>query len=158
MIEKQCKNIFIEFHQFISLFNILDEFNIKFSKQWLHQNLDHCIRNFRSNSNHLSVSRIFQNSYQILSELIVFFYSLDQLDISSRNFRIFSQYLGHSWFLKIFKNYICLFSKLIWIFVIYDEVDSIRIWLQIIFEQFSTRIILKSSTFFENIAELRSIN
>ena len=33
-------------------------------------------------SNHLSVSRIFQNSYQISSELILLFYSLDQLDIS----------------------------------------------------------------------------
>ena len=56
----------------------------------------------RSNSNHLSVSRIFQNSYQIFSELIVFFYSLDQLNISSKNFRIFSQYFFKQSALKSF--------------------------------------------------------
>ena len=58
----------------------------------------------RSNSNHLSASRIFQNFYQIFSELIVLFYSLDQLNISSRNFRNISsnnQHWNHFFYSKV---------------------------------------------------------
>ena len=56
----------------------------------------------RSNSNHLFASRTFQNSYQILNELIVLFYSLDQFDISFKNLRIPSQYLFKQSALKLF--------------------------------------------------------
>ena len=47
-----------------------------------HQKFKHYIRNLRSNSNHLSASRIFQNSIHFASKSIVLFYSLDELDIS----------------------------------------------------------------------------
>ena len=125
-------------------------------------------------SNHLFASRIFQNFIYSISKSIVFFYLLDELDISSEvtfwiiismksflitstlnssywfenwfensfidfcksvflfslsdniNIRVrksinssteFSisiisyQYLSHSWFMRIFKNYICLLCK-----------------------------------------------
>ena len=47
-----------------------------------HQKFKHYIRNLRSNSNHLSASRIFQNSIHFVSKSIVLFYSFDEFDIS----------------------------------------------------------------------------
>ena len=64
----------------------------KLHRRLRHQKSSHYLKNLRTNWNHLFASRIFQNSYQILSELIVLSYSLDQLDISSKNLRISSQY------------------------------------------------------------------
>ena len=109
---------------------------------------------------HKTYLLIIANRYLSFATKIVSIIESENQSILRQNFllTIQYQYLNHSWFLRIFKNYICLFSKLTWIFVIYDEVDSIRIWFQIIFEQFNIRIILRSSIFFESIAKLRSIN
>ena len=92
MFENQFENIFIVSHQFISLFNIFDEFNINSSKSHIE---DYDIKNLvitskifnriftsRSNSNHLSASRIFQNFIYFVSKSIVLFYSFDEFDIS----------------------------------------------------------------------------
>ena len=92
MFENQLENISIDSHQFISLFDIFDEFNINSSKSHIE---DYDIKNLiisseifdrifisRSNSNHLSVSRIFQNFIYFVSKSIVLFYTLDELDIS----------------------------------------------------------------------------
>ena len=92
MLENQLENISIDSHQFISFFDIFDEFNISFSKSHIE---DYDIKNLvisskifdrifisRSNSNHLFASRIFQNSIYFASKSIVLFYSLDELDIS----------------------------------------------------------------------------
>ena len=92
LLENQLENISIDSHQFITLFSILDEFNIDSSESHIE---DDDIRNLvitseifdriftsRSNSNHLSASKIFQNSIYSASKSIVLFYSLDELDIS----------------------------------------------------------------------------
>ena len=92
MFENQLENISIVSYQFISLFNIFDEFNINSSKSHI-ENYD--IKNLiitskifdrifisRSNSNHLFVSKIFQNSIYFANKSIVLFYLFDEFDIS----------------------------------------------------------------------------
>ena len=78
----------------------------------------------RSNSNHLSVSRTFQNFYQIFSESTIFFFFNDSINIRVRKsinsstessvLKISYRYMIHFWFLKIFKIYIRLSSKSVW--------------------------------------------
>ena len=99
---KTCLLIFVK-RFFFSIFamNSISIFRNLISKIIISKILDR-FSFFRSNSNHLFVSKIFRNLYQIFNELIVLFYSFDQLNISFKNFRIFSQYFFKQSTLKLF--------------------------------------------------------
>ena len=67
--ENQFEHIFIDLCQFISFFNIFDEININFSKQWSNQKSNHYIKYFRSNFHFFDRIRIiylFRKSFKII--------------------------------------------------------------------------------------------
>ena len=100
----------------------------------------------------------------IIKQFFFSTFAMNSISIFQQNFQYW-QFHIRIWiifyFWKVFKNHICLFSELIWIFVICDEVDNIsnsnfRSIFQIfhIFVQyFDKKSILKLFVFFEIIAK-----
>ena len=108
--ENQLEHIFIDSCQFISFFNILDEINISFSKQWSDQKSNHYIKNFRSNFHLFDRIRIiyllrkfFKIIFVSLAKNLVFFIStLNSISFYQKRQEFFNETLHQYSVLNLF--------------------------------------------------------